>query len=954
MKIQRKISILILVTLIVTTCLAPIAYAVTADDVIYEQKSPEQVISSGVTYKNIKRFLTSGWLNINVVTVDLSDPYVKLDLLMSPEGTSTRSDVKSMAQSSGAVAALNGDFFGTFTSTENSNGGYPIGLAMKSGSYVSTPYYENVLKNKFVTFSTDELKQVLYSYVTHTTTLLGSNSSIKISEINKVSSNYNYPIVYNSNWGKYSVGSSEKFPNMVEMVVENGIVSQIRTSMPPVLIPENGYVVTVNQSGAKQITDNFQTGDYVQLDIKTKPDLSGQDFAISGGTMLVKDGKPAPITHNISGLHPRSAIGTSADGRYLYMAAVDGRQVISKGVKLEELANIMIEIGAHNAVNLDGGGSTTLVGRAAGSSIIKVLNSPSESQLRKVVNSLGIFSTAPKGTLHGLLIDTSDTNIFVNTTREFTVRGYDQYRNPVEVNPAEVSWKITGVKGSFKDNVLTPTEVGEGSITASVGGVSASLPVSVLSSPAEIWISPRILNTSVGKESRYVVKGKNKNGYHAVINPSDLIWTISKDIGLLEGNTFKASKEGSAVISCSIGEATAFGGITAAGEGKSVAQPCEEPSATFKGYPSEVTGHVSVSNEQRYSGSSSYKLTYDFTQTDKSRAAYIVFPDNSITMDENITDIGVWVYNPTPKSEWLKAMLTDANGSAHLVDLTRDMSWTGWKHIKIPVDAEIPKPCKLTRIYTVQIDSAVKSSGELYIDDITLYFKKTQELSSSDIPANITLPDTAEKDVSIQSGPDSFQFAVMGKVGQPKNLLDEILVRRMSSILQKEVELSLLVGEVNNDFYKPVKKPVVTTSAGKSSLIHKNATFITLDDSKWSIRQTDSSQWKWFSSELDKVKTPNLFIVLPKPVNVDTFSDPYEAKLFQDILTDYKKKTKRNVWVITGGDTNSVTMERGIRNISASGKPGKQADALTTLDQSKYLLVTVKGEEVTYQIKNLY
>lgn len=954
MKLRKKISIVTLIIFVFTAYLSPLAYGISSDEIIFEEKTSE-IVTSGVTHDTIKRFMLSGWLNINVLTVDLTDPYVKLDLLTSPQGIGTLDNVKTMAESAGAVGAINADFFDKFTGSGSTSGGYPIGFAYKAGSVVSSGSYENDAKNKFATFTMDKLKQVLYTYVTDSITLTTpTGNAIKAWEVNKISTDYKNPIIFNKYWGKYSIGATEKFPDMVEVVVSNGIVTEVRSSMPPVEIPQDGYVVTARQEGGKFLTDNFHVGDYAQLDIKTNPDMTMQDFAVGGGTMLVKDGSPAPITHNIAGLNPRSAVGTSKDGRYLYLAAVDGRQILSKGLTLEDFSRIMIELGAYNAINFDGGGSTTLVERTPGSTNLKVVNSPSESPLRKVVNSLGIFSTAPQGTLNGLIIDTSDTNIFVNTGRSFTVKGYDQYNNPVQINQEDVTWKNSGINGSFNGSVFTPSEVGEGTITASIQGISKSIDISALSSPVELTIYPRITTSSVNKDISYTVKGRNRNGYYAVINPSNLMWSLNNNIGQINGGVLHTTAQGNAIVSCTSGDATVFAGVSVAGETSSVVQTCENSPIAFKGYPVDVPGNAAISNEQQHSGQNSYKLSYDFTLSSESRAAYAVFLDNSIKLDANAADIGLWIYNPSPRSEWLKAMLTDSKGGTHLIDLTRDMSWTGWKFIKASIDSEISRPAQLSRVYVVQTDPAVKSSGEIYIDDITLYSKVIKELKSSDIPANIALPDPAQKDVSIKSSPTAFKFAVMGKVSPDKTLLDKIYTQKLSASLEKNAELSVLAGDISNDFYKSFKNPVITAIKGSTTTVYKNSTFITLDDSKDGLRQTDADQWKWLSAKLDKVTTDNLFIVLPKPISSGSFSDPYEMKLLQDILTDYQKKTKKNVWVISGGNSNTIMMERGVRNISSAGIVQNASDIAASLDQTKYILVTVNGKDVTYQVKNLF
>jgi hypothetical protein len=116
--------------------------------------------------------------------------------------------------------------------------------------------------------------------------------------------------------------------------------------------------------------------------------------ALSGESLLVMGGEPLPDL-NDSALHPRTAIGYSKNGRYLYLVVVDGRQPFySEGITLKELADLMISLGAQYAMNLDGGGSSTMVVEGRDGQP-RVLNSPIDNYIpgreRPVANHLGIF-----------------------------------------------------------------------------------------------------------------------------------------------------------------------------------------------------------------------------------------------------------------------------------------------------------------------------------------------------------------------------------------------------------------------------------------------------------------------------------------------------------------------------------------------------------------------------------
>lgn len=92
--------------------------------------------------------------------------------------------------------------------------------------------------------------------------------------------------------------------------------------------------------------------------------------AISFGPVLIINGERVPITGTGGGLNPRTAIGQCANGAILLLV-IDGRQPTSLGASFNDVANVMVNYGAVNAVALDGGSSTLMVYQD------KILNSTS-------------------------------------------------------------------------------------------------------------------------------------------------------------------------------------------------------------------------------------------------------------------------------------------------------------------------------------------------------------------------------------------------------------------------------------------------------------------------------------------------------------------------------------------------------------------------------------------------
>ncbi|MDF2523218.1 MAG: hypothetical protein K0R31_859, partial [Clostridiales bacterium] len=559
MKILRKyISVLIILSIV----LALPYNTIRAEANTIYQSSTKETVTSGATLEKTTRFTTEGWLNINVLRVDLSNPNIKVDTLTDNNSIKNLATTKALAQSNGALAAINSSFFNWIKGT---NSAYPDGPLVESGEIISADNEYNRYNDSMGTFSINQLNQVLYDYWKTDISLASPNGTTAVvMQYNKASKqDYKDLSVYDSRWSANTIGPV--FPDIIEMVVQNGKVLEIREAQPSVKLPENSYIVVTRKSASTFITDNFKTGDQVNLNISTTPDWKSMKMSVTGSAMLLKNGIiPATFSYNITGRHPRTAIGSSKDGKQLILATVDGRQNSSIGMTQTEMAQLMLELGAYNALNLDGGGSTTLVSRTPGTNNLEVINKPSDGIQRSISNAVGIFSIAPPSSLDGMIIDTPDRNIFVNTSREFNVRGYDKYFNPFTVNNSKVQWSVSGVQGYFIGNIFYPQSVGEGKIIATVDNITSELPISVLSSPVKLELSDKSIKISTNETKTFGVSGINTNGYYAIISPADIQWKSSGSFGSFDNGIFKALAQGAGYIEASIGNTFAYCAVSVA------------------------------------------------------------------------------------------------------------------------------------------------------------------------------------------------------------------------------------------------------------------------------------------------------------------------------------------------------------------------------------------------------
>ena len=928
---------------------------------IINETSTKQTITQGVSLENIVRFTTNGWYNINIMRIDLSNQYIKVDTLTNTDSIGKLTSTRTLASQKGAIAAVNASFF----TPDGSSKGHPLGTILDSGDIYAASSDFNRYGDVMGTFSLTKLNEVIMSYWKTQISLITPNGTIiPAAQYNKPNgSKYTDISIFDRKWGQTAVGASTDMPDIVQMVVEEGKVTQFLIAQPAAQIPQNGYVVVTRDAGGKTLQANYAIGDSVEMSIVTNPDWSNVKMAVTGCSVLLKDGNiPEKFSYvdNSTSNHPRTAVASSKDGKQLILVTVDGRQSSSIGMTQLGLAQFMQEIGAWNALNLDGGGSTTMVARPLGEDSVQVINSPSDGMPRSISTAIGVFSLAPASGLAGMVLDTEDGNVFLNTSRAFTVKGYDKYFNPVSVKPESIKWSVSGVKGTFAGNVFHPTSYGEGRITAKVGNISSSLPISVLSTPARLLLSSKGIKLPVGQSKAFKVTGVNKNGYSAVIDPVDLKWTVKGNVGSFANGSFTAKARGAGHIDATIGGTHAYCTVSVSADSTKILDGFEVPNGSFLSYPSSVVGTYEISGEQAHSGKASGKLTYDFTDIEGTRAAYMVLPNGGVSIDSGSSKLGLWVYNDHDNSCWIRAELTDLKGKKTMPDLVRNLDWTGWKYIEASLD-DIELPSKLTRLYIVQVNP-VADSGSIYLDDLTVVSSGYPAVDLTRIPKDTVPADDANKAVSFTKATStSFRFGIFGQSSAPGNALEKLLMTKYAKKVDTYLDASVIVGSGSHESLSKLikkKKVLATNTVDLSSTKNidyrysytdiKNSRFFSLDMRSNSLRLSDSDQWQKFLADLASFKGSNVFLMMEN--TPDKFSDKLELDFFKDTLTKYKQKSGKNVWVFFRGDKNESYMERGIRYISTAGY---DVEGLTPekTDPAAYILVTVKGNIVTYVFK---
>ncbi len=339
----------------------------------------KRFVKEGVVYIKMTKYLGGNPIRLNIVEINPSiNPDVKITPLMAGEKLAKKATVVSMSRKNGAFVAINGSYFKPQT-------GVPLGILMINRKILTGPIYDRVALG----ITDDGFKMARVSLNAKLNYL---GRELKINNINQPRTLCTDVLVYTLEWGNISP-ATPKYG--VQIAVQDGKV--IAKSTAPLAIPQNGFVISSPQSKIKDFLAEEQaktkimnkiSSPQITLDVKTNPDWDDVNHIIGGGPFLVKDGnvyvdyieeKFKPI----AGRNPRTAVGYTKEGNFI-MVTIDGREQKSVGAGLFELAKIMKSFECQYAMNLDGGGSSTM--QVGG----QVVNTPSVKGGIAVSNSLAL------------------------------------------------------------------------------------------------------------------------------------------------------------------------------------------------------------------------------------------------------------------------------------------------------------------------------------------------------------------------------------------------------------------------------------------------------------------------------------------------------------------------------------------------------------------------------------
>jgi hypothetical protein len=723
--------------------------------------------------------IDSGPWNINIIKIDIRNPWLKFrsvkagDKLMAFEKTSSMA-ARNNYEEHKVVAAINGDFYNTST-------GEQVGSQVADGELLKAV-------NNWLDIAFDVDKNPIIGMQNFSGFINNDDSLKSISGVNKVR-NADELILYNSFYGSTSTnqyGTEVRVIPIDNWLVNDTIrciVDTVVTGVGNMVIGNNKAVLSGHGVSGAFLVNNLFENDTIIVVLNLSPALLKIEQLIGGNTWLVQNG----IANQDNGdRHPRTSVGFNEDTTQFFMFVVDGRQPgFSVGMSYKELGDYMKTWGVHNGLNLDGGGSSTMVVRGS------IVNSPSDiGGERSVANSLLLISTAPTGPLEYIRINPKEVFALGGSSVILSASGFDQYYNPVNIASGSLVWSCDPAIGIITQNgVFTAAfDTVSGYIFVSAGEIKDSALVH-LAKISQIFLEPNPVILQPGQSQQMTATAYDNYSNQILLQQTDFQWTVTGGLGTISSSGyFTASNTGNGEIVAAIDSISGSVPLTVGTSATIIIDDFSDLSGyTLTGTRVNLAQCSFISDSTNFiSAPVSGKLNYSLT-TGGTSALYL---NKEIQISGSPEKLSIQVYGDG-KKHWLRGEFKDSDNEVFLINFTNGdpgIDWVNmWKYIEVDLSDAVPSwinpnailtfPIKWTRTYLVETNDAKKDNGAINFDDFRAHFIFTGvEEDNNEIPAEFSL---------LQNYPNPFNSSSVIKYSIPKS---SHVTLKIFNTLGKEIE----------------------------------------------------------------------------------------------------------------------------------------------------------------------
>ena len=903
-----------------------------APQVFHENRQTHPITRNTYLHR-VTRFTSAGLVDISVLEMPLDDPNLTVSAFNSNVELGLKQTTTTILRDNNAIAGVNGDFFGLA-----GRHSVPLGLEMINGE-LSAQRGANQHSNDSASFLLGDFGFIDYVQPYIGLRLNGENI-FYVGLMNMVT-NLAWPSFLTYGYTTSTASIDARLGRTYKLVVEDGRV--VARTHYTVDVPRNGFVVIMNPATFYENEHLFYWGQQAEMVISANIDLRDVTTAISGSNRILNNGQITDVANASRGRNPRTLLGVNAAGDRLILMTVDGRNH-SIGATLGEAATYMRQFGAHNAINLDGGGSTTMAATMPGGSL-SVINTPSGGSQRAVINTIGITNNTTMGPVTSINISApsviappvvtpppvtppdaaaptptpvpvptpvplgpvtslninAPNNIPVGMVTPLYIFGYDDYLNRQMISFAALHTSLTNA--TLVDGGIIPQETGNVVIQASDGQNHV---VKMFNAVQVVEIIPSVREITGTTSINF--RGVDNLGHSVHLNPVHLIYEVSPpSLGRLENGHFTATGEGFGWARASIpGIADVFIPINIYRPARQI-DALDAGDVTFTANPG-VTGRAYFSDEESTVGPRSLRIEYNFEAGNRDQFANAAISNGGAI---NALTYRIAVYGNN-SGHRLTGNILDADGNNHTIEFSRNIDFVGWRDLTARVPQNAAHPVRLTafRVESTFEDAAVEY--ELFIDDLRVHERLDSEPAAT--PSGSVARDPLRPQYMGDRTAFEYDMTFMGPMSftgaEAPNDLE--FNRNLAISALTRGSLAAFYGGTG-DISAATNIPTVSISGNFESLVIHDINLMQIF-SPVGATAVNAFQWSRLRDELARTTMDNIVIhTNTSPLN---FSNANEFAIFHDMLAE-QALAGRNIFVVSnGGRTTSVELRDGVRYIN--------------------------------------
>jgi exopolysaccharide biosynthesis protein len=914
----------------------------------YFEMTQRHHITQAITYETRRMVTEHGFLDVYIMKVPLGDPYITVAPVSSNIEYGLKETTSRLLSSNGAIAGINGDFFGAA-----GRHSVPLGLEMAKGTYTGANNSSNYHGNDNASLLIDNAGNPFIEFINITVRLLFDGERvIPIGRINKMSTD-EWPCIFTSGAIQTTRDLDARWNNLTKIVVQNGAVAYISGKGETVHLSDDGFIIVLNSADADRYVPQLRVGQAVIMEVVPSADLSKVESAITGAGYAVRNGEIAAGGGGVaSGRHPRTAVGYSRDKKTLIMMVVDGRSR-SIGATHTEVARLMIEAGAWDAIHLDGGGSSTFAVMPYGESNLRVLNNPSDGSQRAVINALGVFLDAPAGEMTGITIKANSRYALAGQPVRLDIYGYDEYYNRIDIPIRDITLTAPENTGrfSYSQGTFTPSRSGRIALNAEFEMFSAQF---VLQSERIVTLTNtnRPISLAVGQSARLRFTGTGSEWIQLPVDERTLRYEVEPpSLGEVVDGVFTAAAMGQGEIRASYGSGaervSVFIPVYVNIADRIIDRFDGTSPVRFETFPNGLSGFAEY--REYFERNIGLTMRWIFNESDETQAAYAVF-DEPIAVSSDAVGLRLSFWG-TGSGDWLRGRLIDAEGTEFNIDFVRNIDFTGRHDADAAIPAEAKRPVALERIYAARLNSPE-------VAEVALTFYNIRELRPVDLGLGEVQLRRATRyrdhlNVDFYGEPtgNAYDVTVMGALGGVIDS-DEYWEQRAAAmrVMGRHAAAGAYFGssgisdETGIEVYRN-RGTFRTAAAGG----FYNISFATTNRG---VFATDKTQWAKLESAL-KLMEGAPYVIVQTDTAFARFDDKAEAAFLHDILARFAEKSQTVVFVVSADayePRNTAEVRDSVRyiNLPRFTRNGEVDPNFTILR------VRVDGREVRYSLERVF